>query len=110
MNGNNNADSVLMIEEETKGMILETDIPKGLKDADLTILSPKTYQVFQRQSEFCGEMKLDGRVNSACDCVMARVVGKSLKGDLPGDWEKLSLKSNPSCFSAVITVPAGGWY
>lgn len=80
-------------------------------EQDLTLLSPKNFQVFQRQSRFRGRIIVSGRVKPECDAVMARLNGKSLEGRrLPDEWQPVPLEKSTRSFFAELPVPAGGWY
>ncbi|MHB0998946.1 MAG: sialate O-acetylesterase [Armatimonadota bacterium] len=90
--------------------VLEASIPEELRGADINILSPRFYQVFQRKTQFDGQILVSGWVKPACDKLMVRVTGKSLKGDLPGTWKSIALTPGTRSFSSMIPVKAGGWY
>jgi len=80
-------------------------------EQDLTLLSPKNFQVFQRQSRFRGQIIVSGRVKPECDTVMARFSGKSLEGRrLPDEWQPVLLEKSARSFFAELPAPAGGWY
>ena len=84
--------------------------PQAAPDADVTILSPRNYQVFQRQTKQAGRLLISGRVRSACDRVEARITGKSVAGILPGAWQPLTLLPVTQGFNTTLTMSAGGWY
>lgn len=79
-------------------------------EQDLTLLSPKNLQVFQRRSRFLGRIIVSGRVKLECDAVEARINGKSLEGRLPDQWQPVPLEKQTRSFYAELPIPAGGWY
>ncbi|MCX6899486.1 MAG: hypothetical protein NT105_12385 [Verrucomicrobia bacterium] len=80
-------------------------------EQDLTLLSPKDFQVFQRLSRFRGRIIISGRLKLECDTVMARLSGKSLEGQrLPDEWCPIPLEKQTRSFYAELPTPAGGWY
>lgn len=80
-------------------------------EQDLTLLSPKDFQVFQRQSQFRGRIIVSGRLKLECDAVVARLSGKSLEGQrLPDEWRPIPLEKQTRSFYAELPTPAGGWY
>ena len=85
--------------------------------------SPSDYQIFQRttrQGEAGkvgeGEIVIAGRIlpesktTLPMDALEARLIGKSLDGDLPGQWQPLPFDPRVSAFRAELPAPAGGWY
>ena len=97
----------------TFGVATETEVtqidkisaPQTVPDADALVLSPRSYQVFQRQSKQSGRVLVSGRIRPACDRVEARIQGKSVVGFLPGAWQALPLSpsrnlSAPACRQA----------
>lgn len=93
--------------------IMQTDkpaLPQTAPDADVLVLSPRNYQVFQRQTKQAGRIFISGRVRPACDKVEARVSGKSVVGILPGAWQPVTLLPTAQAFSANLPTSAGGWY
>ena len=80
-------------------------------EQDLTLLSPKNFQVFQRQSRFRGRIIVSGRVKPECNAVMARLSGKSLEGQrLSEEWQPVPMEKQTRSFYAELPTPAGGWY
>jgi hypothetical protein len=80
-------------------------------EQDLTLLSPKNFQVFQRRSRFQGRIVVSGRVKPACDSVAVRFSGRSLEGRrLPDEWRAVPLQKSTQSFYAELPTPAGGWY
>ncbi len=76
----------------------------------ISLLSPHTYQVFQRSSRTRGDILISGRVRSAADAVRVRITGKPLEGSLAGDWQRLPFVTLSRSFSARLPLAAGGWY
>lgn len=85
-------------------------VPEAVREQDITVLSPRTWQVFQRASRYDGHILLSGRVRPQCDKLMARITGKSLKGDLPGKWQRVPLIRQTRAFASQLSVVPGGWY
>jgi hypothetical protein len=83
---------------------------KTVPAADLTLESPLDYQVFQRHTKFKGALAIRGRVRSAHDRLEVRVLGRSLQGPLPDQWQELPMKERTRTFDAALPAPAGGWY
>ncbi|MEI7634533.1 MAG: sialate O-acetylesterase [bacterium] len=84
--------------------------PPAVMEADLTIFSPRDYQVFQRTAPRRGEVVVSGRVRADCDAIEARFTGKSVAGELPGKWNKITVAGPNRAFYATCPLPAGGWY
>ncbi len=76
-------------------------------DAPLTILSPRSYQVFQRQTMDEGEIFVSGRCAIDVDELEIRVTGDSRKGPLSGQWISVPALHE---FNVRLPIPAGGWY
>ena len=84
--------------------------PQVAPESEVTVLSPRNFQVFQRQTKLAGRIFLSGRVRPACDKVEARVMGKSVMGILPGAWQNVPFLPVTQGFSANLPTSAGGWY
>jgi hypothetical protein len=54
-------------------------------------------------------VRVRGKVWPECDKVEARLTGKSLEGDLPGQWQALQLKEDRT-FDGAVPAAASGWY
>ncbi|MCE5314651.1 MAG: sialate O-acetylesterase [Armatimonadota bacterium] len=80
------------------------------QDSEITVLSPRKYQVFQRQGRYEGYVLVSGSVIPDCDRLEVRITGKSLKGELPGKWQALPLVARTKGFASRIAVVPGGWY
>ncbi len=85
-------------------------MPAPVVEKELTVLSPRNYQVFQRSSRLSGSVVVSGRVAVDCDAVEARIVGKPLEGVLPAAWQRLPLVAATRSFHAELPLAAGGWY
>jgi serine/threonine protein kinase len=83
---------------------------KPVVRTDLLVQSPKDYQVFQRRSRLEGQISVAGRVRPACDQVEVRLLGKSLAGPLPDQWQAVSLDRQTRKFTGTLPTNAGGWY
>ncbi len=84
--------------------------------ANLTLRSPKDFQVFQRHSTHGGSVVVAGNVwfinkiiptNAVLE---ARFTGTSLDGELRGDWQALPFDPRVQDFRGTLPVGAGGWY
>ena len=69
--------------------------------AEVTLDSPRDYQVFQRSSPAEGAITVRGSADSVCDAAQARV-------DMQA-WQPVPV-SPPCSFAGSIAVAAGGWY
>lgn len=77
---------------------------------EMVLLSPRPWQVFQRQSRFEGAMLISGHIEQPCDALEYRLTGQSLRKALPGKWRPLALSDSKNVFQSWEAVPAGGWY
>lgn len=77
---------------------------------DLNVLSPREYQVFQRQGRYDGRILISGSVKPECDKLKVRVTGRSLKGELRGKWQAVPLAAKTRGFASHIAIVPGGWY
>jgi Carbohydrate esterase, sialic acid-specific acetylesterase len=90
--------------------------PLGQTNLGLCLESPLDYQVIQRDSRSSGRLVIQGEIKSepkgvvSADSMEVRLIGKSLHGDLPGEWQKLPCEPPIAAFRAELAVPAGGWY
>jgi len=67
----------------------------------LTVLAPRDWQVFQRQTREEGAVAIRGRFTGVCDRLEFR---------LGTDWHELPLNPVTHAFNTRVTLPAGGWY
>jgi hypothetical protein len=72
----------------------------ALAQPDLSIESPREFQVFQRKTAASGAILVAGHA-AGCDLVEARVTG---------DWSPLPLDAASHGFRNDLAIPAGGWY
>ena len=79
-------------------------------DTSITVVSPKSYQVFQRKSLYDGYIRVSGDVHTDFDKLKIRIPGKSIKGDLSGKWQAVPFAKQTHSFSSVVAVVSGGWY
>ncbi|HVJ87519.1 MAG TPA: sialate O-acetylesterase [Caulifigura sp.] len=86
------------------------EVQRPPQDAEITVLSPNEYQVFQRQTKQAGRMLISGRTAAAAQSVQVRLRGKSLTGELPDEWRSIPVIAATRQFSSVVEAPAGGWY
>ncbi len=80
------------------------------KEAPLTVLSPRNYQVIQRRSVRKGEVLISGRCRMDVDAVDVLVTGESPHDTLPEGWRSISTVSELHEFNLRLVLPAGGWY
>jgi hypothetical protein len=79
-------------------------------DKQLTITSPLDYQVFQRQNRLTGTILVNGCASPQTDNVRVRIAGRSISGELPGKWTKLTLDRTTHEFNSNLQTTAGGFY
>ena len=83
----------------------------GFAAADLKILSPLDYQVFQRFDKDVGVIRINGRSDILDGRVQYRVQGNDLSDrPMEGDWTDLPAPLQKGVFDVQVTLPAGGWY
>jgi len=81
----------------------------ALHAAELTLSSPRDYQVVQRGTPMKGMLKLEGRLSEevAGDAIVeTRFVGAALEAG----WQRLNAKIANRAIASVIEAPAGGWW
>jgi serine/threonine protein kinase len=76
----------------------------------ISLDTPGTYQVFQRQTPLRGRVAFRGRVRPDCDKVEVRLAGMALDGRLPDRWQTLAVQGPDHRFEGAVSTPAGGWY
>lgn len=84
--------------------------PLPAVEGQLTVFSPRDYQVFQRQTKLNGKVFFAGHVLTPCDKVEYRLSGKPLDGNLNEEWRELPVNRQLNAFQCWVDVPAGGWY
>ena len=92
------------------GAVLALAGPAGGAQGAIALDAPRDYQVFQRQTQSAGAVRVAGRITEDCDAVEGRVEGRSPFGELTGRWVKLALEPGARSFGGAVPVPAGGWY
>lgn len=84
--------------------------------ANLTLRSPKDFQVFQRHTTRAGSVVVAGnvwfinKIMPTNAVLQARFTGNSLDGELPGQWQALPFDARVQDFRGMLPVGAGGWY
>jgi len=76
----------------------------------ITLLSPRNYQVFQRSTRRRGQILLSGKILSPCTRLEARISGRSLMGVLPERWIEVPFSTADMSFNTALPISAGGWY
>jgi hypothetical protein len=84
--------------------------PLPAVDGQLTVFSPRDYQVFQRRTKLKGTVFFSGHLLSPCDKVEYRLSGRPMEGKLNEEWRELPLNRQLNAFQSEVEVPAGGWY
>ena len=79
-------------------------------EPELVVLSPRNYEVIQRQTISKSEVLVSGRCNVDANEIELRVQGESAFGKLSGDWIKVPVVSPLREFNRRVRLPAGGWY
>lgn len=78
-------------------------------ETDLTISSPREYQVIQRNSKTSGRVLVSGRTQTDASTIKLRVVGNSIADDLNAS-HSIAINPGTNKFSQWLIMPAGGWY
>lgn len=79
---------------------------QALYRESITVLTPKDYQVFQRQKAGSGVVKISGRLMVDCETIEYRFAGR----EIDSSWHALRVNKVTGDFSGNIILPAGGWY
>jgi len=79
-------------------------------EPELVLLSPRSYQVFQRHTVGEGEVLVSGRCSVEANEVEMRLHGESSYGVISDEWTSIPLVSAVQEFNARLKMPAGGWY
>jgi hypothetical protein len=79
-------------------------------DQIVELLCPQKWQVFQRETRMSGSLLISGRVSQPADRVQARILGRSVAGELPGEWVELGFDPITGSFAQKLSVLPGGWY
>jgi hypothetical protein len=84
---------------------------RNINKENINVLSPKTYQVVQRNTKYDGDLLINGTCIADCDSIEVQVSGNSaFSGALPEKWVSIPYNSKTKVFNKKITLPAGGWY
>jgi hypothetical protein len=82
--------------------------------ADVVLISPLDYQVFQRETRLRGMISIRGHSTDALkdspSRVEACIVGHGIDGPLVATWHRLSLDRRTGEFRGDIETSAGGFY
>jgi len=78
-------------------------------ESELTITSPREYQVIQRETAESGRVLISGRTTTAATDIEFRLLGDQLTPELQ-QWQRINFNSSSRKFSQWIQTPAGGWY
>ena len=77
---------------------------------NITLYSPKDYQVFQRGSKNIGFIRVEGAVKGKITKLWIKISGKDSNGfPLDDDWQPVTISLDKS-FSEEIKTNGGGWY
>jgi len=91
-------------------LLLATLMPLAwLQAAELTLTSPRDYEVVQRVTPTRGMLRLEGRISEevAGDAVVeARLVGSASDAE----WRQVNTKIANRTLAGVMEAPAGGWW
>ncbi|MBR4750109.1 MAG: hypothetical protein IK083_11145 [Abditibacteriota bacterium] len=80
------------------------------RDEDISLYSPREWQVFQRRTRARGEIVISGRVRVPCDRLEYSLTGTNFAGHrLSGKPEPIPLAPDGS-FSLKAETASGGWY
>ncbi|MEQ8839216.1 MAG: sialate O-acetylesterase [Lacipirellulaceae bacterium] len=76
---------------------------------DLTITSPREYQVIQRETAQRGRVLISGRTEVDATGLEIRLIGDELSPQQQ-EWQRVEYSAQTHQFSQWMNVPAGGWY
>ncbi len=109
----------------------------SLHAADITLMEPGDYQVYQRNSPLKGDVRVRGTINGSqaaevkLECRIVTSDSHALRylRDVPHDkdvphhkevpddkkdeanpWQELAVRKDGNAFEATFNAPAGGWY
>lgn len=84
---------------------------KGVSSAVLTVSSPVSFQVIQRDEKGMGHTTVSGSASVPVTEVRYRVSGKpALRGELADTWKTIAIDPKTRRFQENLELPAGGWY
>jgi hypothetical protein len=95
--------------KEQQTRITQLTMPQTTPDADITLLSPRDYQVFQRSSLRKGEVRISLRTREPATDIECRFTGSSPLGPMP-HAAHIVYETPRKSFNIDATLPAGGWY
>jgi len=78
--------------------------------ANLLVLSPGVWQVFQRVTKRRGLVVVSGRVTGSADRIEVKVSGRPFTGAMDRRWRVIRLDKATGAFTRSLPLPAGGWY
>ncbi len=78
-------------------------------EGELTVSSPRDYQVIQRTTRESGRVLISGRTKTPASEIKIRVVGEDLPDEVQS-WRKVAINGQTRKFSQWLVLPAGGWY
>ena len=78
-------------------------------ESELTITSPREYQVIQRSSRDAGRVLISGRTRTNASSIKLRLIGEEIP-EAQQVWQPVSFHPDTRKFSQWLTLPAGGWY
>ena len=78
-------------------------------DSDLTVTSPREYQVIQRHSRDSGRVLISGRTKTDASSIKFRFISEALSEEQQV-WRTAGYHPETRKFSQWLTLPAGGWY
>jgi hypothetical protein len=89
----------------------EPETAPAAAESGIVLLSPKDYQVFQRQTLMEGTMRISGRCTVDFDGMEIRFSGKNLRGvNAPAAWTPIPVDPATGGFNTTVAATAGGWY
>ena len=73
------------------------------------VISPRDYQVVQRQTRLKGTITLRVSMKDPGP-LQVRLLGTPLEGKLPAEWQTVEVEGDLGVYQASLPAPAGGWY
>lgn len=78
--------------------------------ASLTLTSPTTRQVVQRNSDNFAQVQISGEISGGVDRIEARAFVMAYGSGQSVSWTKVAGKTKNGVFSGKLRLSAGGWY
>lgn len=78
--------------------------------ASMSITSPTTRQVVQRNSDNYAQVQITGEINGDADRIEARAFVMADGSGKAVSWNKVARKAKNGAFSGKLKLSAGGWY